>query len=85
MSWLHQICSYLAIAIGTIHAFFTINLYQVLDFESLWFLSGRFWLITVGLINAVMGSKKDWMRRDLALWFITNALTAVFVVLAVHN
>lgn len=84
MKKIHLIFSGLVILVGVVHIIYTTQIYDSLNFNALWFVSGGLWSITLGLFNLVMRENEGSSRTQIMLLYVVNLLSAVFIVLAIY-
>lgn len=78
----HQICTYLFIALGTIHTLLTPMLYKKLTPNTLWFVGSGLTMIFLGFLNIILRREAGHDRVVRRLCFVANLICCGFGVLA---
>jgi uncharacterized membrane protein len=80
---LHNLCSWLLIALGIVHTTLTPVFYGRLSPGAMWFAGSGLTMVFVGFLNVIIG--RDAGRDPLArvLCYVANILTTVFGVILV--
>lgn len=78
---LHQISTYLLIALGTVHTSLTAAFHKEISVEAMYFASAGLAMICVGFLNIAFGRVGGRDRTIAVLCYIANVLFAVFGVL----
>jgi hypothetical protein len=82
MKTTHKLLSYVIIFIGVVHIMLAVKLYDELDFNALWFVSGGLMAIFLGFINVLMNEAPG-PSSGKAIWVLSNVLGTVFIISAV--
>lgn len=75
---IHNICSWLLIALGVVHTALTPAFYGRLSLGAMWFAGAGLAMVFVGFLNVILGrdARRDALTRVLV--YVSNLLTAVF-------
>ncbi len=67
---LHSVCSYLIVALGVIHIFFTWFAYNEFSLEAFWFAGSGMAIVFAGFLNLMF---LKFIEKDLTVWILCLA------------